>query len=110
MNLPVPLHCLTLQHIIDAPDAVEGYLVENPEAVKCLPIVLRDVFFGGDAAWDLPECRRIPSAQTTLNYLRALWVNISVYNAAESGMAYLIPYVVHIGEYLGGYLSIPEEI
>ena len=101
MNLPVPLHCITLQHIIDDSDAVEGYLAEHPEAERCFPLIIRDVFFMNpeNRLWNLPIRTDIPDASTTLRYLLPLWTE-NEYDAfvrtGQLGTTYLLPCLVQL--------------
>jgi hypothetical protein len=98
-KLPLPVSCLTLSHIIDDVDAVEGYLAEDASAASCLPVLIRDHFFMNERVekYGLPLNNTIPDAASTLAYLTALWKHVGDYaaqiiDAARNGAAYLIPY------------------
>lgn len=61
--LPSRLICLTIRHVINDPDAVEGLLAENSNATACLPAALKEAF-------NMPT---VPDASATYKYLRTLW-------------------------------------
>ena len=90
-RLSTPLLCLTLQHVIDQPDAVEGLLREYPQIERCIPLTLKEVF-------SMPT---IPDALTTSKYVLALWYMLPKIQdtkrkylaAAEAGLVYLLPYI-----------------
>ena len=98
-KFPITLACLTLSHVIDDIDAVEGYLSEDPSAPQCMPIILRDLFFSNpkNTGWQIPMSSSIPSGATTLRYLSVLWSSNTVYqqiiDAGRLGALYLIPYL-----------------
>ena len=89
--LPDQLICMTVQMNLTNPDAIEEYLQYAPRATeKCLPMALRDIIFSSyNSRWrSVPDATETqhemnaalskivtPDAQTTQEYLTALWSN-----------------------------------
>ena len=93
-QLPLPVSCIALAHILDDRDAVEGYISQDPDTANCFPVILRDfmntemekLYYGEP---DAP----IPNADTTRRYLLALWSDGDrIVNAGKFGASPLVSY------------------
>lgn len=97
MELPTPLNCLIIQHVIDDRDTIEHYLAIDPEMVeKCLPIALRGMLNDYAIPTGLVPMTT-PDAEELKRYLEALWNDDPEYTSLlsfDSYYIYILPYLL----------------
>jgi hypothetical protein len=89
-ELPRSLKCLTLAHVLDDPDAVEGLLAQDPDTESCIPIALRTML-------ETDELPPVPyfSAEQLLKYLNLLWASTLVRATSTTVPSYRRYITVH---------------
>ena len=118
--VPVPLFCLTLQHLIDDPLVIEYFMRESPvETEHCIPIILHKILSEN-------SCDVWPDAALTLKSLMTLWGienpvaklytsshprngDENLYNAVEENNHCLIPYLLRDRKALASFNSSPDH-